>query len=130
VVNKTEDLRRAPTAMGGNGDPEAPDLPWFAKPIALNVLTLTTTNQHEQQIELPYLQYGLIEDEPYLLGTTGRFRQIFGEMLKAYPMEHLPYETHVDDDDLEPFYTDHPFNWTLNLALYHMGNAGILADVH
>jgi hypothetical protein len=45
-------------------------------------------------------------------------------------MEHLPYKTCVDDDNLEPLYTNHPFNWTLNLALYHMGDVGILADVH
>jgi hypothetical protein len=25
---------------------------------------------------------------------------------------------------------DYPFNWTLNLAMYHLGDAGIIADVH
>jgi hypothetical protein len=45
-------------------------------------------------------------------------------------MKQLPFKTRVDDNDLEPLYTDHPFNWTLNLALYHMGDAGILADVY
>jgi hypothetical protein len=45
-------------------------------------------------------------------------------------MQRLPFETCIDDDNLEPLYTNHLFNWTLNLALYHMGDAGILADVH
>jgi hypothetical protein len=93
VVRETDDLGRAPTTMGGNSNQEAPDPPWFAKPIAPNVPTLTTTNQHGQQIELPYLWYGLIEDKPYLLGTTGRFEGVYREPLKAYPIEHLPYET-------------------------------------
>jgi hypothetical protein len=64
------------------------------------------------------------------LGTTGRFEGVYREPLKAYPIEHLPYETWVNDNDLEPLYTDYPFNWTLNLALYHMGDVGVLADVH
>jgi hypothetical protein len=45
-------------------------------------------------------------------------------------MQWLPFESHIDDEDLKTLYTDYPFNWTLNLALYHMGNTGILADVH
>jgi hypothetical protein len=45
-------------------------------------------------------------------------------------MSTLPFESHVNDEALETLYTDHPFNWTLNLALYHIGDAGILADVH
>jgi hypothetical protein len=96
--------------MGGNSNQKAPDLPWFTKPIASNVPTLTTTNQFGQNIELPYLQYRLIEDEPYLLGTTGRSRGVYREPLKAFPMKQLPFETHVDDDDLEPLYTDYLFN--------------------
>jgi hypothetical protein len=64
------------------------------------------------------------------LGTTGRSREVYGEHLKAFPMQQLPFETHIDDNNLEPLYTNHPFNWTLNLALYHMSDAGILADVH
>jgi hypothetical protein len=110
MVNETNNLGRVPTTMGGNSNQEASDLPWFTKPIAPNVPTLTATNQFRQNIELPYLQYGLIKDKPYLLGTTGRSGGVYEEPLKAFPMEQLPFETCVDDDDLEPFYTDHPFN--------------------
>jgi hypothetical protein len=130
MVNETDNLGWVPLTMGGNSDQEASDPPWFTKPIASNVPTLTAINQFGQNIELPYLRYGLIEDEPYLLGTTGRSGGVYREPLKAFPMEQLPFETCVDDDDLKLLYTDHPFNWTLNLALYHMGDAGILADVH
>jgi hypothetical protein len=130
VVDQTDALDRVLLAMGGNSDQEAPDLSWFTKPIALNVPTLTVTNQFGQNIELSYLQYELIENEPYLLGTMGRSGEVYGEHLKAFPIQRLPFKACVDDNDLEPLYTDHPFNWTLNLALYHMGDASILADVH
>jgi hypothetical protein len=45
-------------------------------------------------------------------------------------MSKLPFESHINDKALKTLYTDHPFNWTLNLALYHMGDARILADIH
>jgi hypothetical protein len=73
--------------MGRDSNQEPPDLPWFVKPVALNIPTLTATNQFGQNIELPYLRYGLIEDEPYLLGTTGRSGGVYREPLKAFPME-------------------------------------------
>jgi hypothetical protein len=73
--------------MTGNSDQEAPDPPWFTKPVTPNILTLTTTNQFGQNIELSYLQYGLINNEPFLLGTTGRSREVYGEHLKAFPMQ-------------------------------------------
>jgi hypothetical protein len=45
-------------------------------------------------------------------------------------MLELPFKSHINDEALETLYTNHPFNWTLNLALYHLGDAGILADVY
>jgi hypothetical protein len=46
------------------------------------------------------------------------------------PAPHLPYNLHVDDDNLEDLYLDHLFNWAVNYALYRLGDAGVLADVH
>ena len=46
------------------------------------------------------------------------------------PAPHVPYNLHGDDDDLEDLYLDHPFNWAVNYALYRLGDAGVLADVH
>ena len=45
-------------------------------------------------------------------------------------MPDLPFESNTNDTVLEELYTDHPFNWNLNLALYHMGDVGVIADVH
>ena len=45
-------------------------------------------------------------------------------------MPVLPFTTNVDDLALEELYTDYPFNWTMNLALYQIGDGGVLADVH
>ena len=41
-----------------------------------------------------------------------------------------PFPSSVDDSNLELLYLDHPFNWAVNYALYRLGDAGILADVH
>jgi hypothetical protein len=105
--------------MANDSNQEAPDPLWFTKPIAPNIPSLAAVNQFGQFVELPYL-----------LGTTGRSGEVYGEHLKAFPMMTLPFESHVNDEALEALYTDHPFNWTLNLALYHIRDAGILADVH
>ena len=45
-------------------------------------------------------------------------------------MPVFPFTTNIDDSALKELYMDYPFNWTLNLALYQMGDAGVLADVH
>ena len=45
-------------------------------------------------------------------------------------MPWLPLKTHVNGEVLEDLYTDYPFNWTLNLAIYHLGDAGVIADIH
>ena len=41
-----------------------------------------------------------------------------------------PFPSSVDDRDLKLLYLDHPFNWAINHALYHLGDAGILTDIH
>ena len=52
-----------------------------------------------------------------------------GKHLQACPYAGaLPY--HVNDSELEWLYTDYPFNWSQQLALYNLGDAGIIADVH
>ena len=85
---------------------------------------------HRRQYELPYMRYGLVKNKPLLLGTSGRNQQIYDDHLRAFPMPVLPFTTNIDDSALEELYMDYPLNWTLNLALYQMGDAGVLADVH
>ena len=115
--------------MGDNAN-EAPDPPWFTKPIQPHILTVTATDDQGQTVELPYIRYSLINNEPMILGTARRNGEVYGDYLKAYPTPKLPFETSVNDHALEELYTDYPFNAVLNLALYHLGDAGVLADVH
>src|SRR5712672_1136157 len=65
-----------------------------------------------------------------MLGTTEQDAPIYQGEIKAVPAPHIPDNPHVDDDDLEDLYLDHLFNWAVNYALYRLGDAGILADVH
>ena len=45
-------------------------------------------------------------------------------------MPVLPFTSHINNTAIEALYTDYPLNWTLSLALFCIGDAGILADVH
>jgi hypothetical protein len=129
MVNHVEGLGR-PIMVGPGHDPRAPDPPWFTKPTIPSIPIVTSVNENGETVELPYLRYALVENEPLILGTTGRDEAVYGTNLQAFPMPTLPIETITNDTALEELYTDYPFNWTLNLALYHLGDAGILADVH
>ena len=65
-----------------------------------------------------------------MLGTDRAGGSVYGDTLKAYPAPEPSVASSIDDHDLKTLYTDHPFNWALNLALFHLGDAGVLADVH
>ena len=129
VVKYVEDLGHPSLTMGGDSD-SAPAPPWFTKPSAPTLPQVTATTDSGHTIPLPYLRYALVDNEPMLLGTTGRDKEVYGEYLRALPAPTLPFQSTLDDGALEELYTDHPFNWTMNLALFHLGDAGILADVH
>jgi hypothetical protein len=91
---------------------------------------VTAVNQQGQTIELPYMRYALMDEEPMLLGTDRKGGDVYGEYLQAIPMRDMQLHARVDDLALDELYTDYPFNWTQQLALFHLGDAGILADVH
>jgi len=65
-----------------------------------------------------------------ILGTTGHEQPIYGQELIAMPTPAPPWPTNVDDTNLEELYLDHPFNWAMSFALFKLGDAGVLADVH
>ena len=64
------------------------------------------------------------------MGTQGRDEMVFHGEIKAMPAPSPPFPSLVDNGDLELLYFNHPFNWAVNHTLYHLGDAGILADVH
>jgi len=76
------------------------------------------------------MQYALMDKEPMLLGTNRKDGEVYREYLQATPMPRMQLHARVDDLALDELYTDYPFNWMQQLALFHLGNAGILADVH
>ena len=114
----------------GDANTGPPDPPWFTKPINLEVPSIFGLDEQGQPFELPYMRYGLVENEPMLLGTNRKNQNVWGDRLWAFPMLVLPFTTNIDDSAIEGLYTDYPFNWTLVLALFQNGDAGILADVH
>ena len=114
----------------GTESSNLPDLPWFPCPDAPFVPQLVSFNENKQPIDLPYLRYTLTDDEPVILGTQGWDKMVFHGDIKALPALPSPFLSPVDDSDLELLYLNHPFNWVVNHALYHLGDAGILADVH
>jgi len=107
-----------------------PNPPWFKRPEIPFIPKLEAEDENGRTFELPYLRFALSNDEPVILGTTERDAPVYQGEIKAMPAPHAPYNLHVDDDDLEDLYLDHPFNWAVNYALYRLGDAGVLADVH
>jgi len=107
-----------------------PNPPWFKRPEVPFIPKLEAEDENGRTFELPYLRFALSDDEPVMLGTTERDAPVYRGEIKAVPAPHIPDNPHVDDDDLEDLYLDHPFNWAVNYALYRLGDAGILADVH
>jgi hypothetical protein len=109
---------------------QVPDPPWFLKPRLPNMPAITAVNQYGQTIELPYMWYALMDEEPMLLGMDRKDGEVYGEYLQAIPMPSMQLHARVDNLALDELYTDYPFNWMQQLALFHLGDAGILADVH
>ena len=128
LVKDIEKMADSTTRRDENSG-EVPDPPWFAKPNQPDIPALTVNGPHGQLIELPYMHYALIDENPMLLGIEKKNGAIYGENLQAVPYAgSLPY--HINDSELEWLYTDYPFNWSQQLALYNLGDAGIIADVH
>src|SRR5258707_6035754 len=65
-----------------------------------------------------------------ILGTNGQGKKIFGQTLTANPVLPLPYTIGCDENDLAILYTDHPFNWGINFALYRLGDPRVMGDVY
>jgi hypothetical protein len=65
-----------------------------------------------------------------LLGTKKRAEEVFEDYLHIGAKNHLPLPSSIDNMALEDLYTDYPFNWTLNLALYHLVDTGVITVVH
>src|SRR5712672_1935446 len=107
-----------------------PNPPWFKRTKAPLVPLLEAKDANGRPFELPYLRFALTDDEPVVLGTTERDALVYVGEIKAKPAPPSDYDLHIDDDDLEELYLDHPFNWAVNFALYRLGDAGVLVDVY
>jgi hypothetical protein len=129
VVKEIEALHH-PNFVMGPSDAEAPDPPWFAKPDIPSMPMVSTVDANRETIELPYIIYNLIDNKSMLLGIKGRVEEVFGDYLCARPKHYLPLPFNIDDAAMEDLYTDYLLNWTLNLALYYLGDAGIITDIY
>jgi hypothetical protein len=129
VIKQIEDLHHPNFAIEPSNT-KAPDPLWFAKPDIPLMPTVSTINANRETIELPYIRYALIDNKPMLLGRKKRAEKVFGDYLQAKPKYHLAWPSNIDNAAMKDLYTDYPFNWTLNLALYHLGDAGIIVNIH
>ena len=119
-----------PTYHMGTDSNNLPDPPWFPRPNTPFVPRLVALDENRDPIDLPYLRYILADDEPVLLRTQGCDQTVHHAELVAMPTPPPPFPSLVQDSDLKLLYLDYPFNWAVNHALYHLRDAGVLADVH
>jgi hypothetical protein len=106
-----------------------PGPPWFRHPTTPFIPPFHY-DDGGQQVNLPYIQYALLDGEPMVLGTTGLDAPIYGEKLFALAAPPPPFQMDTDNSQLNKLFLDHPFNWAINLALFRMNDPGVLADVH
>ena len=89
---------------------------------------LVALDKNRNPVDLPYLRYTLADNKPVLLGTQGHDQTVHHAELVAMLAPPPPFPSSVQDSNLELLYLDHPFNWAVNHALYHLGDVGVLAD--
>jgi hypothetical protein len=84
---------------------------------------------------LKYVKYGLVNDEPCVLGTDGRGCDIYYTPLHANP--HTTVSTHVDEHhrgidetELGILLEDYIFNIPMNIAVHNLYDLGVCAEVH
>jgi hypothetical protein len=79
---------------------------------------ITAVNQQGQTIELPYMWYALMDEEPMLLGTDKKGGDVYREYLQATPMRDMQLHARVNDLALDELYTDYLLRAD-NLAIVH-----------
>ena len=129
VLDDIADLGHITYHMGTDSS-GPPDPPWFRRPDPSMIPRVIATDENNQEFELPYLRYCLSDGEPVVLGTTERDGPVYEGDLAALPARDVPNNPLVDDTDLEELYLDHPFNWAVNVAIFCLGDAGVMADVY
>ena len=65
----------------GDSVSQIPDPPWFAKPKLPTIPEVFAVDKHGQKQKLPHIRYALIDNEPMLLGTTGKDEGVYGDFL-------------------------------------------------
>src|SRR5260370_33188227 len=106
-----------------------PCLPWIRHTSSIIPMVITE-DEKGQRRERPFIHFALLDDKPMILGPNGHGKKIFGQALTTNPAPPLPYTTGCDKRDLTVLYTDHPFNWGINFALYRLGDPGVMGDVY
>jgi Chromo (CHRromatin Organisation MOdifier) domain len=129
VLDNIADLGYITYHMGTDFD-GPPDPPWFPHPNIDTIPKVITIDENGKEFELPYLRYALSDGEPVILGTTGRDGPVYEGDIAALPAKGVPDNPLIDDTDHEELYLDHPFNWAINVAIYRLGDPGIMADVY
>ena len=110
--------------------PAAPPPPWFKHPNMPTILWVVVENKQEGLVELPFVRYALLDNTLMILGTKGCEEAIYGHKLKVLPAPPLPWMTTCDDGELDLLITNYPFNFTLNTALFRMGDPSVLRDIY
>jgi hypothetical protein len=90
--------------------------------------------EHEGQLHfLKYVKYGLVNNDPCILGTDGKGHDIYYTPLHAVPHVEGQYEQHhppIDESNLNIVLEDYIFNVPLQVAIHNLYNPGICTEVH
>ncbi len=115
-------------AMGAG--PAVPPPPWFKWPDAPTIPQVIIENKQRGLVELPFMRYALLDNAPMILGTEGWEEVVYRHELKALPVPPFPWMTTCNDEELDLLISNYPFNFTLDTALFWMGDPRVLGDVY
>ena len=107
-----------------------PDPPWFKHPDTTTIPKVIATDKNNREFELSYLRYCLSNGEPVILGTTECDGPVYEGDLATLSAHGVPDNPLIDDTDLKELYLDHLFNWAINIAIFQLGDPGVMADVY
>ena len=115
--------------MGTNSSGPS-DPPWFKRPDSTTILRVIITDENNQEFKLSYLRYCLSNGEPVILGTTERDGPVYEGNLAALPARGVLDDPLIDNTDLKELYLDYPFNWAINIAIFRLGDPGVMANMY
>src|SRR5579863_8008370 len=111
-----------------------PGCPWVkANAYSFHTLPLVTRHFETQSGNrpLPFVQFRLKDNEPFIFGTEGDAKEVYEHPLISEPSRVGRNYSNINPcEDLYKLKVDYPFNHLVQLAFIAIGDPGVMADIY